>query len=105
MMCVVARYALLITVSYCSFRDTPIFLAGVMTGVTVALYTSIITASYILTHDTPICLAGVMAGMAVALLVVAFTIGVVATYMFYRRRGGAFLPKKFDNTDITQDDS
>lgn len=48
---------------------------------------------------------GAMAGMGVALLVVFFILGVLGTYLFYRHQGGAFLPKKFDNTDITQDDS
>ena len=46
-----------------------------------------------------------MAGMGVALLVVFFIIGVLGMYIFYRRQGGAFLPKKFDNTDITKDTS
>ena len=46
-----------------------------------------------------------MAGMGVALLVVFFAIGVFVMYMYYRRQGGAFLPKKFDNVDITQDTS
>ena len=44
-----------------------------------------------------------MAGMGVALLVVFFIIGVLGMYMYYRKQGGAFLPKKFENTDITKD--
>jgi hypothetical protein len=49
---------------------------------------------------------GAMAGMGVALLVVFFIIGVFATYMFYRKQGGAFGPKKFDNEgDITNSSS
>ena len=47
-----------------------------------------------------------MAGMGVALLVLFFIIGVAATYMYYRRQGGAFGPKKFDNNvDITSSES
>ena len=46
-----------------------------------------------------------MAGMGVALLVIFFILAVLGTYMFYRRQGGAFVAKRFDNTDITQDDS
>ena len=67
---------------------------------------SLTRASHIYSRGTPIFyVTGVMAGMGVALLVVFFVIAVVATYAFYRRAGGAFLPKKFDNTDITQDTS
>jgi len=42
-----------------------------------------------------------MAGMGVALLVVFFIIGVLGMYFYYRKQGGAFGPKKFDNEDIT----
>ena len=44
-----------------------------------------------------------MAGMGVGLLVVCFVLAVIAMYFFYRKQGGAFLPKKFDNVDITTD--
>ena len=44
-----------------------------------------------------------MAGMGVALLVVFFVIGVLGMYLYYRKQGGAFLPKKFDDADITKD--
>ena len=47
--------------------------------------------------------AGAMAGMGVALLVVSFVLAVVGMYFYYKKQGGAFLPKKFDNTDITKD--
>ncbi|XP_052234282.1 uncharacterized protein LOC127846917 [Dreissena polymorpha] len=45
---------------------------------------------------------GAMAGMGVALLVVFFIGGVLAMYFFYRKQGGAFGPKKFNNEDITE---
>ena len=53
--------------------------------------------------SSPYLFSGVMAGMGVALLVVFFVLAVVGMYFYYRRQGGAFLPKKFDNTDITKD--
>ena len=49
-------------------------------------------------------ISGVMAGMGVALLVVFFILGILGMYLFYRKQGGAFLPKKFENEDITKDD-
>ena len=52
-------------------------------------------------YDT-LYITGVMAGMGVALLVVFFILGIVGMYIFYRKRGGAFLPKKFVNEDNTQ---
>ena len=39
-----------------------------------------------------------------ALLVVFFILGIVGMYIFYRKRGGAFLPKKFVNEDTTKND-
>ena len=39
-----------------------------------------------------------------ALLVVFFIIGIVGMYIFYRKRGGAFLPKKFVNEDNTKNE-
>jgi len=47
-------------------------------------------------------IAGAMAGMGVALLVVFFAVGVLGMYLYYRKQGGAFGPKRFDNQDITQ---
>ncbi|XP_052786282.1 uncharacterized protein LOC128221721 [Mya arenaria] len=48
---------------------------------------------------------GVMAGLGVAMLVVFFILGVLGTYFYYRRQGGAFGPKRFDNQDITESTS
>ncbi|KAL4216347.1 hypothetical protein ACF0H5_024074 [Mactra antiquata] len=48
---------------------------------------------------------GAMAGMGVALLVVFFVIGVAVTYVYYRKQGGAFGPKKFGDEDITTSES